>query len=61
MLDKFLNKITQGDCLELLKLIPDNSIDMTFADPPFNLKKGYNSYKDDLKLQEYLNWCEQWI
>ena len=61
MIDMFINKITQGDCLTLLKQIPDNSVDMTFADPPFNLKKGYNSYKDSLKLQEYLNWCEQWI
>lgn len=61
MIDKFLNKIIQGDCLELLKQIPDSSVDMTFADPPFNLKKGYNSYKDNLKLQEYLNWCKQWI
>ena len=34
---------------------------MTFADPPFNLKKGYKSYRDSLALQEYLQWCEQWI
>jgi site-specific DNA-methyltransferase (adenine-specific) len=61
MLDKFLNKITQGDCLKLLREIPDNSVDITFADPPFNLKKKYNSNKDSLELQEYLNWCEQWI
>ncbi|GBR72497.1 modification methylase [Candidatus Termititenax aidoneus] len=61
MIGKFLNKVTQGDCLERLKQIPDNSVDMTFADPPFNLKKVYNSYKDSLKLQEYLDWCERWI
>jgi len=61
MLKNYLNKITQGDCLNLLSQIPSNSIDVTFADPPFNLKKGYNSYKDSLKLQEYLDWCEKWI
>ena len=61
MIEPFLNKIHQGDCLELLKQIPDNSVDMTFADPPFNLKKGYKSYKDSLALQEYLEWCEAWI
>ncbi|MBC6399583.1 MAG: site-specific DNA-methyltransferase [Ekhidna sp.] len=61
MIKKFLNDIIQGDCLKLLKQLPDNSVSMTFADPPFNLKKGYNSYKDSLKLQEYLNWCEEWI
>ena len=60
-IEKHINKILQGDCLELFKDIPDNSVDMTFADPPFNLKKGYNSYKDRLEFQEYLNWCEKWI
>ncbi len=61
MIDKYINNIIQGDCLELLKTIPDDSIDCTFADPPFNLKKGYKSYKDRLNIQEYIDWCEQWI
>jgi len=59
--EKYLNKIILGDNLELLKEIESNSVDMTFADPPFNLKKSYNNYKDSLKLQEYLDWCEKWI
>lgn len=61
MINTFLNKIHQGDCLELLSQLPDNSIDIAFADPPFNLKKSYKSYKDSLILQEYLDWCEKWI
>lgn len=61
MIEKYLNKATQGDCLDLLKKIPDNSIDITFADPPFNLKKKYNGYKDSLEFQDYLNWCNEWI
>ncbi len=60
-IEKYKNQIIQGDCLELFKEIPDNSVDMTFADPPFNLKKKYTSYTDSLEFQEYLNWCEQWI
>jgi len=61
MIEKYENKILQGDCLELFKNIPDNSIDVTFADPPFNLKKKYKSYKDSLEFQEYLEWCKKWI
>lgn len=56
-----LNQILQGDCLELFKKIPSNSIDCVFADPPFNLKKKYNSHKDKLAQSEYLEWCEAWI
>mgnify|MGYP002139541656 CR=1 FL=1 len=60
-MEKFLNTITQGDCVKLLKKLPNDSVDITFADPPFNLKKNYNSYKDSLKVQEYLQWCEEWL
>lgn len=56
-----INEILQGDCLDLFKKIPSNSIDCVFADPPFNLKKKYNSYKDKLATQEYLEWCKEWI
>ncbi len=61
MIDKYINEICQGDCLELFKNIPDDSVDITFADPPFNLKKNYNSYNDSLELKNYLEWCEKWI
>ena len=45
-----LNHVIQGDCLESLASIPDNSIDVCFADPPFNLDKKYSSYKDQQPL-----------
>lgn len=61
MIDKYINKILQGDCLDLFRDIPDESIDLTFADPPFNLKKKYNGYKDSREFQDYLQWCEKWI
>jgi site-specific DNA-methyltransferase (adenine-specific) len=60
-IDKYINQIIQGDCLEVMKNIPDNSVDITFADPPFNLKKRYNGYKDNKEFNTYLAWCKQWI
>jgi site-specific DNA-methyltransferase (adenine-specific) len=56
-----LNKIYNGDCLNLLKQVADKSVDMCFADPPFNLKKKYNVYKDKKSKDEYLNWCNLWL
>jgi len=35
-----LNQIYQGDCLELIKKVPDGSIDLVFSDPPYNLSKS---------------------
>ena len=34
-IDKFINKIIQGDCLEVLPTLPDNSIDMILCDLPY--------------------------
>jgi len=41
-MDKYLNKIIQGDCLEVLKQLPDNSVDLVLTDPPYgiNADKG---------------------
>ena len=61
MLNPFLDRIILGDCLEILRQIPDDSVDACFADPPFNLKKKYTSYDDQKALEDYLSWCEEWL
>jgi len=37
-----MNKILQGDCLELMKDIPDKSIDLILTDPPYNIARSNN-------------------
>ena len=39
-MDKYLNKILTGDCIELMRGIPDASVDAVFADSPYNLQLG---------------------
>ena len=60
-MENFINQIIHGDCIESMQQIPSDSVDVTFADPPFNLKKKYGSYKDEKGTDDYLNWCKQWI
>jgi site-specific DNA-methyltransferase (adenine-specific) len=55
------NTVLNGDCLEKLRAIPENSIDFAFVDPPYNLKKKYSGYSDDLEIQDYFKWCDEWI
>ncbi len=55
------NIILQGDSLEHLQTIPNNSIDFIFTDPPYNLGKKYNTYNDSLEIQTYFEWCDQWL
>lgn len=60
-LSDILDTIIQGDAIDILKQVPSSSVDMTFADPPFNLKKSYTNYKDSKELNEYNKWCKEWI
>jgi len=50
------------DCLALLDSLEPKSVDLAFADPPFNLGKQYSSNIDDSRTsQDYLNWCKSWL
>ena len=50
------------DCITLMRSLKEDSIDLIFADPPFNLNKFYLSGIDDnLGELQYLAWCEKWI
>lgn len=55
-------RIFHGDALEVLSLIPNESVDLIFVDPPYNIGKDFAGRKDKWKTDEdYLDWCYQWI
>lgn len=61
---KFENKIFIGRALDKLKQIPNNSIDLIFADPPYNIGKKFGVGKDNgdkMVKEEYISWCKEWI
>lgn len=49
-----MNKVTQGDCLEVMKSIPDGSIDMILCDLPY----GTTQCKWDSIIDLKLLWCQ---
>lgn len=52
-------ELWKGDSIIWLKSIPDNSIDMIFADPPYNIKKAdWDTFKSQ---QEYIEFSMKWI
>ncbi|MCS6773369.1 MAG: DNA methyltransferase [Thermoflexales bacterium] len=53
--------VIQGDAAHVLAKLPDESVDLVFADPPYNLDKAYATYDDELEQQAYLQWCESWL
>ncbi|MDD3120615.1 MAG: DNA methyltransferase [Candidatus Gracilibacteria bacterium] len=74
-IDNFVNKIIQGDCIENLKKIPDKSVDLIFADPPYNMQlknelyRPNNSKVDGVfdnwdkfdSFEDYDTFCISWL
>ena len=57
-----MSKIYHGNSLEVLKSIPENSIDLIFADPPYNIGKKFGDFKDSWKSdQDHAEWCYEWL
>lgn len=61
-MSQFLNKVTHGDCLECLAAMPNGIAQLGFADPPYNIGFDYQGeYRDSMKPDAYIQWCEQWM
>ena len=46
-----------GDCLELMKLLPDGCVDAVITDPPYNARKAYgDTFNDARPWSEYCEW-----
>jgi site-specific DNA-methyltransferase (adenine-specific) len=57
-----LGKLYEGDCLKVLQGLESETVDLAFADPPFNLGKTYKSkISDNVAEADYLAWCKKWI
>ena len=75
MLENKINTIIQGDCIEELKSFPNNSIDLIFADPPYNLQLNVELHRPNQTIvdavndewdkfksfEEYDNFCTNWL
>jgi site-specific DNA-methyltransferase (adenine-specific) len=58
---ELIDKLHKAPCLDVLKAIPSETVDLAFADPPFNLTKNYNGYSDDRADRDYMGWCKRWL
>ena len=58
--DELLGQIHNRDCLEGLAEIPDGTVDLAFADPPFNIGYEYDEYDDRRDADDYLAWSRRW-
>ena len=53
-----LDSILQGDCVEMMRSLPAASVDMIFADPPYNLQLGGDLHRPDGSQVDAVN--DEW-
>lgn len=54
--------IYHADCLDVLRRLPDGSIPLIFADPPYNIGKQFGDFTDAWSSDlDYAKWCYEWL
>ncbi len=56
-----LNHVHQDDCLAGMAKLSAGSVDLAFADPPFNIGYEYDEYDDRKEADAYLDWSKKWM
>ena len=51
MIEQYINKITNADCLDILKQLPDNSVDLVLTDPPYGIDYLSNRTENHKKIE----------
>lgn len=53
--------ILVGDCIEGLKTLGDNSVNLIVTSPPYNVGKNYAGWNDRLPYEDYIDFTKDWI
>ncbi|MXX80500.1 MAG: site-specific DNA-methyltransferase [Chloroflexi bacterium] len=57
----WIDNVVEIDCLEGLRLLPDCSVELIVADPPYNLDKDFGLWKERDHRDEWLPWSKEWL
>ena len=55
------NKIINGDCVEVMATMPENSIDLIVTSPPYGVGIEYDTFDDDLIIEDYKEFSKKWL
>ena len=54
-------KIINGDCIEVMKTLPDGSVDLIVTSPPYGVGIAYDTHDDDVEFEEYKVFARNWM
>jgi site-specific DNA-methyltransferase (adenine-specific) len=61
MIENYINTVINGDCVEVMKELPEGSIDLIVTSPPYGVNIAYDVYDDTTTINQYLEFSEKWL
>jgi site-specific DNA-methyltransferase (adenine-specific) len=55
------NRIINGDCVEVMKTLPESSVDLVVTSCPYNVGINYDTHIDTLSMDDYWGWTKEWL
>jgi site-specific DNA-methyltransferase (adenine-specific) len=60
-MDKFIGKVVNGDCIEVMKTLPEGSVDLIVTSCPYGVGIQYDVHNDDMIWDQYVNFTYSWM
>jgi site-specific DNA-methyltransferase (adenine-specific) len=61
MIENYLGKIVNGDCIEVMKTMEEGSVDLIVTSPPYGVGIDYDVHEDDMVWEEYVKFTYSWM
>ena len=61
MIENYINKVTNGDCIEVMREMPDSFVDLIVTSPPYGVNINYDVHDDDMEISQYLEFTRNWM
>ena len=61
MIENYINKVINGDCIEVMKEMPESFVDLIVTSPPYGVNIAYDTHNDDMEINQYLEFTRNWM
>jgi len=61
MIENYINRVLNGDTIEVMSEMPEGWVDLIVTSPPYNVGIQYDTHNDEIVMDEYWAWSEKWL
>ena len=61
MIEDYVGKVINGDCIEVMAKMPESSVDLIVTSPPYGVGIAYDSFNDDIEFEQYKLFSASWM